>query len=284
MHQQRAESHFLPAARTGIMQSHRVIASSLFSRSARAGLEDFPKLPTLSGVTADFLQSLILYDVNVLKNKSRSGELQAKALNDVADDMERMTLGGKILTRTSTGSNPEFVYRPPNSKKDIRLSRVSSMVSELAPVILTVRSNLQFGDLLIFEEPEAHLHPVVQTEMAAILARLVRCGVRVLVTTHSDWLLKEIGNLIRQGELEGKTPENTNEPSSACWLRPKDVGIWLFQNEGAGSGSKIREIEFDRVEGIEPYDYDDVAEKLYNRSAELQNRLLELDARETAQD
>ena len=37
---------------------------------------------------------------------------------------------------------------------------------------------------------------------------------------------------------------------------------------------KIQE-GFDRIEGIEPSDYEDVAEELYNRSAELQNRLAE---------
>ena len=35
--------------------------------------------------------------------------------------------------------------------------------------------------------------------------------VRVVVTTHSDWLLMEIGNLIREGELEQKTSESISE-------------------------------------------------------------------------
>ena len=36
------------------MQSHRVIASSLVARSARAGLEQFPVVPTFSGVDGRF--------------------------------------------------------------------------------------------------------------------------------------------------------------------------------------------------------------------------------------
>ncbi|MCG8622277.1 MAG: AAA family ATPase, partial [Proteobacteria bacterium] len=36
--------YYLPAARSGIMQSHRVIASSLVARSTRAGLEPFPEV------------------------------------------------------------------------------------------------------------------------------------------------------------------------------------------------------------------------------------------------
>ncbi len=99
---------------------------------------------------------------------------------------------------------------------------------------------------------------------------------RVVVTTHSDWLLKEFGNLIREGELR----ENSDEPMSAVSpsssLRPSEVGVWLFRKDGTSSGSTVEEIPFDRSEGVEPEDYEDVAEALYNRSATLQNRFEEL--------
>ena len=98
--------------------------------------------------------------------------------------------------------------------------------------------------------------------MAATFARLVRAGVRVLVTTHSDFMLQEIGNLIREGELG----EKTGEP--AGWLEQAEVGAWLFQKNG-----KVKEIEFDRIKGIEPIEYEDVAEALYNRWADLQYQL-----------
>lgn len=275
--EQQVEAHYLPAARSGIMQSHRVIASSLVARSTRAGLERFPELPTFSGVMADFLQRLILYDVSVPHFRVGRRKRPMKAIRVLAEALEHKTLGGQIRTnRPSPGAYPEFVYRPLKAKQDVRLSRASSMVSELAPVVLFIRGNICSGDTLIIEEPEAHLHPAAQTEMAATLARLVRCGVRVVVTTHSDWLLKGIGNLIRQGELEEQVGESEREPLSPESLRPRDVGIWLFHKDGAGKGSTIREIEFDRIEGVEPSDYEDVAEQLYNRSADLQNRFEEI--------
>ena len=144
----------------------------------------------------------------------------------------------------------------------MRLTRSSSMVSELAPLVLFLRGLVRPGDTLIIEEPEAHLHPAAQAQMAATLARLVRAGVRVLVTTHSDFMLQEIGNLIREGELG----EKTGEPAS--WLKQEEVGAWLFQKNG-----KVKEIEFDRIKGIEPMEYEDVAEALYNRWADLQYQL-----------
>ena len=259
------DTHYLPAARSGIMQSHRVIASSLVTRSTRAGLERFPELPTFSGVMADFMQRLILYEESGPDNKT---------MNKLAGQLESEALAGKIRTkRPLSGGSPEFVYRPLNTEQDIRLTRASSMVSELAPVVLFLRGAIRRGDTLIIEEPEAHLHPAAQTRMAVTLARMVRAGVRVVVTTHSDWLLKEIGNLMREGELR----EAADQPSSGgelpSALRPEEVGIWLFRKDGSASGSTVEEIPFDRIEGVEPQDYEDVAEALYNRSADLQNRL-----------
>ena len=50
LHRYMVKLIILPAARSGIMQSHRVIASSLVARSTRVGMERFPELPTFSGM------------------------------------------------------------------------------------------------------------------------------------------------------------------------------------------------------------------------------------------
>ncbi len=244
--------YYLPAARSGIMQIHRVIASSLVARSTRAGLETL-EMPTLSAVVADFLEELIFYREQIRSENK---------INHIADALESDVLDGQIIMKPSPTGYPEFLYRPQGIEQDMRLTRSSSMVSELAPLVLFIRGLVRPGDTLIIEEPEAHLHPAAQTQMAATLARLVRAGVRVIVTTHSDFMLQEIGNLIREGELG----EKTGEPAS--WLDQEEVGAWLFQKNG-----KVKEIEFDRIKGIEPMEYEDVAEALYNRWADLQYQL-----------
>ena len=243
---------YLPAARSGIMQSHRVIASALVRRSTHAGLETL-EIPTLSGVVADFMEQLILYKKRVNLDDG---------ISHIANALESSVLDGQIITKSSPTGYPEFLYRPQNTEQDIRLTRSSSMVSELAPLVLFIRGLIRPGDTLIIEEPEAHLHPAAQTQMAATLARLVRAGVRVIVTTHSDFMLQEIGNLMREGELGVQI----SEPAS--WLEQEEVGAWLFQKNG-----KVKEIEFDRIKGIEPMEYEDVAETLYNRWTDLQYQL-----------
>ena len=183
-------SYYLPAARSGIMQSRGVITSSLIKRATRIGLEHSPEMSTLSGMIADFLEQLIHY-----KEHNRSSQ----EINSIAKALEDELLRGEIeVKRPAPEAYPEFLYRPQKVEEALRMSHSSAMVSELAPLVLFLRGIVQPGDVLIIEEPESHLHPVAQTKIAHILARLVQAGVRVVITTHSNWLLQQIGNLIRE--------------------------------------------------------------------------------------
>ena len=244
--------YYLPAARSGIMQSHRIIASSLVKRTTRVGLERFPEVPTMSGVVANFMERIILYE----ESKVSNGEMK-----HLAEILETEVLAGQVRVKPSASGYPDFRYLPQGTNEEIRLTQSSSMVSELAPLVLYLRGLVQPGDTLIIEEPEAHLHPGAQADMAVILARLVRAGVRVIITTHSDWLLQEISNLTLEGLLE----DETDQPPS--WLLPEEVGVWHFQKD-----EPVKEIPFKPREGISPEDYEDVAEGLYNRSVNLQQR------------
>ena len=236
----------LPAARSGMVQSHRVIASSLVARSTRTGSKRAAELPTMSGVMADFMECLILYE---------EGKSRKKEIRDLADALERDPLFGEIRARRPLpGGFPEFVYRPRGTTQDIRFSRASSMVTELAPIVLFLRGIVDPGDTLIIEELEAHLHPAAQTRMAVTLARLVRAGVRVVVTTHSDWLLKALGNLMRQGELVGEA-DPADAGTTPSWLKPHEVGVWLFSRREDGSGSTVQGTSVPRNSAQPPVSY-----------------------------
>ena len=255
----RGGQYYLPAARSGIMQSHRIIAVSLVKHATRTGMGRSSRLPTMSGVIADFMERIILYEEKKISNDE---------MKHLAETLESDVLAGQIYMKPSPSGYPDFRYRPQGIEEEMRLNQVSSMVSELAPLVLFLRSGIKPGDTLIIEEPEAHLHPGAQADMAVILARLVRAGVKVIITTHSDWLLQEIGNLIRAGELEKAGKEVSDLPTS---LQEEQVGIWHFQKDG-----NVEEIPYNRIDGVEPMEYLDVAEDLYNRSARLQNRLEEV--------
>ena len=250
------QAYYLPAARSGIMQSHGVIASALIKRATRIGLDHF-EVSTFSGMIADFLEQIVNY-----KKRQEPSE----KINRVAEQLEAEVLDGKIeVKRPTSDAYPEFLYRPEHAEEPLRMSHSAAMVSELAPLVLFLREVVEQGDLLIIEEPESHLHPGAQTKIAHTLARLVRAGVRVLITTHSNWLLQQIGNLIREGELRNRG-EHTSE--SADWLEKSEVGAWRFHKN-----KPVTEIPFDLSEGIEPEDHLDIAEALYNYAAGLENKI-----------
>ena len=241
------QRYYLPASRSGIMECYGVVASSIMGYAVRGAI------PTLSSIIGDFMMNLIVYE-----ESRRSDNVPIDTIIDV---LETEMLAGKITSKRLPAGYPDFFYQSQDVKDGIRIDQGSSMVSELAPLVLFLRSGIKPSDTLIIEEPEAHLHPGAQADIAVILARLVRAGVRVIVTTHSDWLLQEISNLT----LEGLLAEETGEPAS--WLLPEEVGVWHFQKD-----EPVKEIPFQPRKGISPEDYEDVAEGLYNRSVNLQQR------------
>ncbi|MXV82283.1 AAA family ATPase [Candidatus Poribacteria bacterium] len=260
------DSYYLPAARSGIMQSRDVLSTALIKRATRIGLDRL-EASTFSGMIADFLEQIFQY---------REPKRLSSKISRVAKQLETELLEGKIeVKRPTSEAYPEFLYRPEQAEDGLRMSHSSAMVSELAPLVLFLRGIVKQGDLLIIEEPESHLHPMAQTKIAQTLARLIRVGVQVVITTHSNYLLQQIGNLIREGELR-KQGESTSE--SVDYLKEEEVGAWWFHKNKA-----VTELPFDLTEGIEPEDHLDIAEDLYNRSAGLQNRIEETKGRDAVE-
>ena len=72
----------------------------------------------------------------------------------------------------------------------------SSAVRSLLDLGFYLRHCAEPGDLLMIDEPELNLHPENQRRVARLLARLVNLGIKVFITTHSDYIIKELNTLI----------------------------------------------------------------------------------------
>ena len=147
------------------------------------------------------------------------------------------------------------------------------MVSELAPIVLYLRHVVKPGEVLIIEEPESHLHPGMQVEFIRLLAAAVRYGVRVMLTTHSEWVLEELANLVRLSDLPESQRAGVGGTDVA--LTPDEVGVWLFRHDDASGGSEVKEIRLDVDSGGFPTEYDDVAIGTYNKWARIGNLIEE---------
>ena len=262
-------AYYLPADRTGVMHAHQVVMSSLIRGATTAGVSHKLKVPILSGVLGDFLQELLAMP-KAPENKDY--------LPDAATLIEKEILDGSVHSEGEYEDipYPEFTYQPKGWKKKLPLMNSSSMVSELAPVVLYLRHMVRIGNTLIIEEPESHLHPSKQVEFMRQLAMLSKEGVRIIITTHSEWVLEAISNIVKVSGLS--TAHRNGLPSEKIDLKPNDIGIWLFRPSNRPKGSKIEEIKIKDNSIDLPDDYYEVMLSLYNEHVEADDRMSETSA------
>ncbi len=60
------------------------------------------------------------------------------------------------------------------------------------------------GQILIIDSPEAHLHPQGQSRMGDFLAMISKCGIQVIIETHSDHLLNGIRIAVNKSSISNK--------------------------------------------------------------------------------
>ncbi len=153
--------------------------------------------------------------------KERSALAKNKLFNDVKNIM-----GGYYEASRDAIS---FRSKARGKRKfDIPLHLASSSARGLADLYFYLRHKAARGDLLIIDEPESHLDTGNQILLARILARFVRAGIKVLVTTHSDYLVKEINNLIMLSQLDNDNPALRElKYANADQLTPSSVRAYV---------------------------------------------------------
>jgi hypothetical protein len=107
-------------------------------------------------------------------------------------------VGGTYQVR----DDDRLFFKPHKATRMLTMRESSSSVRSLLDLHFYLHHVLQRHHILIIDEPELSLHPKNQRAMAKIIARLVNLGVHVFVTTHSDYIIRELNNLILLGNEE----------------------------------------------------------------------------------
>lgn len=138
----------------------------------------------------DFLTDIELQEITV-NNSHRNNEFHALAAiiekelqNNNKTNLKPTKFGGKeIKVAVKKGL-------------EIDLYNASSSIKQLAPLLLYLRFRASQGDFLVIDEPEMNLHPESQAKLLEALCMLVNLGVRVLLTTHSPYIMAHLNNLV----------------------------------------------------------------------------------------
>ena len=177
------EPIYLPASRTGFMLTYAQLIENSLQISVSQDLHENTSTLTLPYV--DFLQLITKFEIN---------KKDSKKYTEIIEYIEKnMTKGNLSIKKDML---PVIKYQPEGSDKEIPLYVASSIVSEISPLLLVLKSGINFKAMII-EEPEAHLHPELQQKMARLIINMVNLGIPVWITTHSDTILQHINNMMK---------------------------------------------------------------------------------------
>jgi predicted ATPase len=217
---------YLPAARTGLVQALPILAENLIGEAL--GDRRAPALPSLPAPTVQLLRLLV--------NPGQTADWNT----DLVTILEERLLRGRVH-RAAAGI--QYEYQPAGTTLRVPMGRSSAVVTELLPLVLTLQRVIP-PSFLVYEEPEAHLHPELQRQLARVLVRMARRGTRLLITTHSDVFVQEINNCVKVGALRarGDAEASLGPGEEEAWLAPDEVRAYEFGGDAEGQ-TEVRRLE-----------------------------------------
>lgn len=154
--------------------------------------------------------------------------------------LENSILEGRLEVEEYTG---KINYITQDTILDISSS--SSMVKGLAALHLYIKYLAKKGDILIIDEPEMNLHPEAQVKLIEFLTILANKGIKVLITTHSPYIVDHIINLIEGFESKKenkedlfwetkyiKTGKYKEIKPTDVFISKNDISVYFFKENG----------------------------------------------------
>jgi predicted ATPase len=150
-------------------------------------------------------------------------------------------------------------------QKKMPLHFTSSTVKTFFGLVFYLNHLAQKGDCLMIDEPELNLHPENQRTIVRILVALVNAGLKIIVSTHSDYFVRELNNLIlfnrdfrQSAELKKKYGYAQTDA-----LDSRHISAYLFEHH------KITPLEFIPDEGFIAETFDNVIRSLNQSSHDI---------------
>lgn len=151
---------------------------------------------------------------------------EAKLFDQAIQWLKVMELADGLRVR-SLGKSARYELLIEQNGEASNLKDVGVGVSQVLPVIVAALF-ARPGHIVVVEEPESHLHPLAQRQLAELFATVSReRNVQFIVETHSEHLFRRMQTLIAQKQV---SPERTamyfvERNGKAAKLRPLEVDV-----------------------------------------------------------
>lgn len=186
------------------------------------------------------MYDIFLKDFDLINNR-RMKDMQ-KTIRQATD---AKTVKIREMINGEVNNKKEGLVLKINEQTELPLSAAASSIRELSPVILWMQTNDLSKDSMCIEEPEAHAHPEMQYSIADLLASCINEGALMQITTHSDYFLARLNQLIRLDKVKRNKPEafesfcEKNGWDRNLTLDGSLVGAYYFHADDAGQTIKV---------------------------------------------
>ncbi|MDM8516082.1 ATP-binding protein [Desulfobacterales bacterium HSG16] len=184
-------------------------------------------------------------------------------LNDFA-----IIVGGKYTVT----KDDELYFIPDKKNLKLTMDESSSSVRSLIGIGFYLKHLAKPGDILIVDEPELNLHPENQRKIARLFSRLVNIGIKIFITTHSDYIIKELNTLIMLGNNSPHLKDIAKNEgySSKEIIKAEKIKVYIAEESLVKvPGNKIRttcqtltQANIDSIMGIEARSFDQTIETM----------------------
>jgi predicted ATPase len=195
---------------------HYIAADRIGPKSyyEKTTLGKFPNVGPRGEHTANILYRL---GEDLVNDRLYLGNDTKNLMQQTEEWLKKILGGAKIELKGKDREHTvlNLLFNTEDSKGRYRPSNVGFGYTYILPIIV---SGLiaKSGEILIVENPEAHLHPKAQSELTKFLALVASCGVQVFIESHSEHVL----NAIRVATLKNEIEISNN-----------DVSVLYFQND-----------------------------------------------------
>ena len=179
--------------------------------------------------------------------------------------------------RVEIDENDRVVYRTTDDAL-LPISAAASSIKELAPLYMLLDKYPAEQLSILFEEPEAHLHPQKQVDIADFVVRAINNGTHMQITTHSDYFLRRLNDRIFLHKIQVANEEVYAETLSKfaysdLTINPSLIGAYLLRREEDGT---VKVIPQPLEKGIPYESFYDVIRKEARHSLDIQQTYYKL--------